>query len=134
MTMNKHVIGGSRWNDLKIAAWLGYKQRERIRALIHKNLVQLERHGAVETATEYPGCFGYFLNFEQTIAVCALSDTPRGHELRELVVKISAAVWSRSEHSVTGVLALREELNSMLDGLLRQDFRDLSQQEMSRVQ
>ena len=134
METRTREIGTRRWNDLRVAEWLGYKQRRRIRALIHKNLAQLERHGTVVTATERPGCIEYWLNFEQTIAVCALADTPRGREVWELVVKISAAVWNRSQHSVTGVLALRVEFDTMVDGLLRHDFRDLSRQEMSRVQ
>jgi hypothetical protein len=90
METEKMEIGVRRWKDLRVAEWLGYKQRRRIRALIHKNLAQLERHGTVVTATERPGCIEYWLNFEQTIAVCALADAPRGREVWELVVKISA--------------------------------------------
>ena len=109
------TTGTCRWNDLRVAEWLGYKQRRRIRAVIHKHLSQLERHGAVVTALERPGCTEYWLNFEQAMAVCALADTPRGHEIWELVVKIAAEAWNE-RHDPTGHrhFALGEELDVIL--------------------
>jgi hypothetical protein len=134
MVMNRTEIGARRWKDLRVGEWLGYKRPRSIRALIHKRLAELERHGIVETAPEYPGIFGYWLNFHQVIALCAWVDTPRGKEVWDLIVKINAAVWSHNQHSVTGVLALREELISVLDGLLRLDFRDHLRHALCTVQ
>lgn len=107
-------IGVRRWNDLRIAGWIGYKQRRRIRAVIHKNLARLERHGPVVTATERPGCLEYWLNFEQAMAVCALADTPRGHEMGELLVKISAAARHERPDWIGHHAALGEELDAVL--------------------
>jgi predicted transcriptional regulator len=90
---------GPRALDLDIAKRLAFRRPRKIRELIERNRVELERFGSIAPRRgAYRGkAFDEFwLNEEQSLLIAALSETERAAEVRHMLIKVFVA-WRRGE-------------------------------------
>jgi hypothetical protein len=96
--------GEPRILDLKLAEALGYAQAYDIRKLINRNMTEMERYGEVFATVAKTSPSGgrpsneYLLNEAQSLLTCALSDTPKAPDARQMLI-MGFMEWRRGQKS-----------------------------------
>jgi hypothetical protein len=90
------VNGEARVLDLDIAARLEFERPRKIRELIERNMLELERYGTLPRRGATPEGGGptateYWLNEGQALLICALSKTLRSADVRQELIEVFLA-------------------------------------------
>lgn len=112
-------------HDLEIAARLGFSQPRDIRALIKRNIKEIEQFGAARRRaallTRPQGgtveVQEYWLNEEQALLTAVLSDAPNAPAVRAMLIRVFVA-WRRSNAEGTA-FNFDAETRKIIGGILK---------------
>lgn len=91
-------------SDTELASHLGFCDKYKIRSLITRNLIELQRFGQVSATVAETSPTGgrpgkaYLLNRKQALYLCTKSETPRAAEVTIQMVEVFDA-WMKQRYS-----------------------------------
>jgi hypothetical protein len=118
----REIDGEPRTLDIDIGERLGFSRPRAIRQTIERNISALQSFGALATQrgkSRGQEFVEYLLNEEQALYVAAVSDAPRAHDVRVMLIKVFVA-WRR------GQLQLPEEMIRTF-GMAKSLVRDVTE-------
>ena len=136
------IDGEPRAHDLDIAQRLGFDQPRDIRKLIARHIDELRQFGVCATVAQTSGAKGgspsqeYWLNEEQALYIASVSQAPKAHDVRVMLIKVFVA-WRRGHlgdldlQSGVEVTKLDEKVKKAIGGMVKRITGRLLREEIA---